>query len=310
MPTDVNMMDGAPIPVIVPSRYYTYASDGRRFSMTAMADFVAECGFGGIDVSLDSVGGAGESFGDAFASDGAWRSVLFSLGNRAAALGLSLPVCHLPFVMPDPDCEPAMARFARELRTGLEAAAFLGIPVAVTHPIVRHSSAVSYDAWLAQNLTFLAPLCDAAARLGVALAIENMAGKPYPGASGETVFGSRAEDVRCLADKLNTGICWDFGHAHLTGLCQSAELATVGDRLRMVHIHDNNGAVDRHLLPFDGTVDWDDAAEGLRAIGFSSMAWRCINLEIRSSHLPSDPATRAGHAARALDAARRLAGKI
>ena len=33
-----------------------------------------------------------------------------------------------------------------------------------------------------------------------------------------------------------------------------------GHRLITLHVHDNNGAEDEHLLPFDGTVNWREEA--------------------------------------------------
>lgn len=291
------------LPVIVPSRYYAHAAYGGRFSMTSAVDFLADSGFDGIDLSLDTVSGLGDGR-PSFDDD--WRGVLYSFGNRAAARGLTLPVCHLPFYMPNPDDGDAMARFSKTQLMGLDAAAMLKIPCAVIHPIVRHSSQRKRRSWLDENLLYLAPIRERAARLGVTLAVENMTGVPYPHAPDETVYGSRAVDVRLLADRLDTGICWDFGHAHLSRLCQSAELATVGDRLRMIHIHDNDGIHDRHRIPFEGSIDWDDALRGLRAIDFHSMSWRCLNLELKTSHLPADRAVRDHHAAATLEAARRL----
>ena len=291
------------LPVIVPSRYYAYTDGGARFSMTSAVDFLADNGFDGIDLSLDTVSGIGDGR-PSFDDD--WRGVLYSFGSRAAARGLTIPTCHLPFYMPSPDDADAMSRFAKSQLLGLDAAAMLKIPCAVIHPIVRHSSQRKRRAWLDENLSYLSPIRERAARLGVTLAIENMAGVPYPYAPDETVYGSRAADVRLLADRLDTGICWDFGHAHLSHLCQSAELATVGDRLRMIHIHDNDGANDRHLIPLAGSIDWDDALRGLRAIDFHSMSWRCLNLELKTSHLPADRPTRDRHAAATIEAARRL----
>jgi len=29
------------------------------------------------------------------------------------------------------------------------------------------------------------------------------------------------------------------------------------DRVATVHVHDNHGEKDEHLLPFEGTIDWD-----------------------------------------------------
>ena len=35
------------------------------------------------------------------------------------------------------------------------------------------------------------------------------------------------------------------------------------DRIVTTHIHDNHGEKDEHLLPCDGTIDWDAAARTL-----------------------------------------------
>ena len=304
--SNIRLMDGSHLPVVVPSRYFAYTAEGRKFSTTAMVDFVADCGFEGIDVSFDLF----TDLGNPLCTEGDIYSVLYSLGNRAQMRGLTLPSCHLPFYMPNPDDTHAMKPYTRSLTEGIKAAAYLKIPTAVIHPIVRHSSLCNYIKWREENLAYLSPLRDLAGRVGVTLAIENMTGTPYPSAPRELVFGSRAKDVRLLADRLDCGICWDFGHANLTGLCQSAELHTVGNRLRMLHIHDNDGKTDTHLNPSCGQVDWADAAEGLRAIGFSSMSWRCMNMEIKTSHLPSDLATRQNYAMQTLNAAKKFAAMI
>ena len=302
----VKTMDGGRIPVILPSRYFAYTSDGRRLSTAAMVDFMADMGLDGIDVSLDLF----SDLGNPLCCEGDIYSVLYSMANRAAARNLTLPVCHLPFYMPNPDDRHAMKPFIRALTEGIKAAAYLKIPTAVIHPIVRHSSLCTYTKWREENLSFLSPLCELAGQKGVTLAIENMTGVPYPNQPKELVFGSRAKDVTWLADKLDCGVCWDFGHANLTGLCQSSELHTVGERLTMLHIHDNDGLRDHHLNPFAGQIDWDDAAEGLRAIGFGSMAWRCLNMEIKTSHLPADTIIRQQYAAQTLSAAKKLASMI
>lgn len=297
--------DGQPIPVIVPSRYYAYAPlpDGtriRRFPLSAMADFISDIGFDGIDVSMEDIASL----------DDAWQSVYYSLASRAAARGLCLPVCHLPFYMPSPDDAPAMARFVREQEKGLRAAALMQIPLAVIHPIVRHSSACKYADWYCENLRTLSPLRELAGALNVTLCIENMTGTPYRASPDETVYGSRAQDIRRLADQLDTGICWDFGHANLTGLSQSESLREVGRYLRIVHIHDNDGRHDLHRIPGSGSVDWDDAMQGLRMAGYTGATGRCLDLELKSSDLPADRATRSAHAARALSAAKWLAAKL
>ena len=299
---------GERIRVTVPTRYHAHSSDGRRFSLTAAADFLASAGFDGVDLSLDELD----------AHDDMYRSVLYSFGNRAAARGLDIPMCHLPFYMPSPDDDAAMARFAKEIKAGVRMAAMLKIPDAVIHPIVRHESRRCRELWLSENLRFLIPIRELAGGLGVNLCIENMTGKPYATHPSEAVYGSTAEDVLELSERLDAMVCWDFGHANLTGLCQSAELEKLRGRVRCVHIHDNDGVKDTHRIPFDtadrtplgGSIDWEDAAEGLRLCEFLSTSNRCLNLELKSSDLPSDLSVRNVHASRALFAAEKISNLL
>ncbi len=300
---------GEALSVIVPTRYYAGRSDGLKYPLTAAADFLADAGFDGADLSLELIAGLEE-----FDNDDGWRSVIYSFGSRAAARGLALPVCHLPFYMPDPDDPIAMPRFLREVRSGIRAAAMLHIPDAVIHPIVRHSSRRTADGWLADNLAYLSPLRELAGRLGVRLCIENMTGRPYHDHPDEAVYGCRAADIRTLAERLDTSVCWDFGHANLSGLCQSVELEQLRGLLRCIHIHDNDGRRDVHLIPGDhptrDSVDWDDAAEGLRLADFLTTGNLCLDMELKTSDLPDDRSLRLTHASRTMDAARAFASKL
>ena len=297
---------GERVRITVPSRYYAYASNGSKYSLSATADFLADAGFDGVDLSLDELEPDGDDI---------LRSVLYSFGNRAAARGLTIPMCHLPFFMPSPDDGAAMTRFSREIQAGLRMAAMLKIPDAVIHPIVRHESKRCRDVWLEENIRFLTPIRDLAGKLGITLCMENMTGKPYATHPSEAVFGSTAADILELSERLDAMVCWDFGHANITGLCQSVELEKLRGRVRCLHIHDNDGVQDNHRIPFEcpastplgGCVDWEDAAEGLRLCDFLTTSNRCINLELKSSDLPADRSVRLSHAARAVYAAKKLA---
>jgi len=69
------------------------------------------------------------------------------------------------------------------------------------------------------------------------------------------------------------GLCYDSGHENLNRPHDS--LASYGDRLFALHINDNfndtllpdgtiNWNADAHVLPFDGTVDWDGKMQKLK----------------------------------------------
>lgn len=57
--------------------------------------------------------------------------------------------------------------------------------------------------------------------------------------------------------------CFDVGHAHLSSSVDSA-WDVMGPEVRVVHIHDNNGKEDSHLLPFSGTIAWQQVMHKLR----------------------------------------------
>src|ERR1700678_2270766 len=56
-------------------------------------------------------------------------------------------------------------------------------------------------------------------------------------------------------------LCFDIGHAHIEEGVQ-ASFDAMRERVVSTHIHDNHGDKDEHLLPFEGTIDWDAALAG------------------------------------------------
>jgi sugar phosphate isomerase/epimerase len=76
--------------------------------------------------------------------------------------------------------------------------------------------------------------------------------------------------VTILDDELDgngTGICLDFGHAHLMGDVADA-VETVAEHIITTHIHDNHRRDDEHLVPYRGTIDWDQALVTMQKIGY------------------------------------------
>jgi sugar phosphate isomerase/epimerase len=55
-------------------------------------------------------------------------------------------------------------------------------------------------------------------------------------------------------------LCFDIGHAHIDSSV-SASFEAMRDRVVTTHVHDNRGEKDEHLLPYEGSIDWDEALE-------------------------------------------------
>jgi len=145
----------------------------------------------------------------------------------------------------------------------LEMAARLGSDVVIMHAILERPEEPEafWDA-LSRSLDELEPVARA---LGVRIAVENL---NDPGHWDIVARILRA----CSPDYV--GLCYDSGHGNKEedGLRRFEELV---DRLIAVHLHDNNGLADQHLIPFTGTLDWDRLA---RILAHSAYAGP-INIE-------------------------------
>jgi len=85
------------------------------------------------------------------------------------------------------------------------------------------------------------------------------------------MFGQDAAMLRGIVDEIDSphlGLAYDAGHANVTGR-PVAIVHDMGPRLWGVHLHDNDGTEDDHLLPGMGTVPFDDVAAALVEVGFA-----------------------------------------
>ena len=202
--------------------------------------------------------------------------------------------------MPDPKNPALMKAFSEEQKRGIDAAALMEIPLAVIHPIAFYSREASYGDWVRANMAYLSPLVKYANECGVKLCVENMASEKE--APDNHLYGSCALNVSALAQKLDCGICFDVGHANISGFKISEQMEILKGKIDVLHIHDNNGIKDRHLLPFESTVDWDDVAEGMKKSGFDSV----LDVEVSAWALPGDRETREQFGGRIVSRARRI----
>ena len=258
--------------IIAPSRMHDYYSEGGYFSTSEMVKFLSDVGFDGIDMSFENI----------LRFDDSVRHVLYSIAKNAAIHNIELSACHLSFYMPNPDSPEFKTAYVSELKKGIDCASFMGICLAAIHPVAYHSNAHSFEDWLIKNVEFLCPVVEYANKMGVTLCIENMPSENE--SKTDHLYGSKAEEISLLAKIFGHKTCFDFGHANITGLDIPLEIAALSDTLGLVHVHDNDGKIDHHLVPFDGKINWRDAMSALKNSGYNGP----FDLEIRTSHMPQN----------------------
>lgn len=156
-----------------------------------------------------------------------------------------------------------------------------------------------------RNMEMYRRLIPAAKKYGVTVCLENLNQKYgieyYEGGCAD------AYEACEYVDKLNEeageevfGFCLDTGHIRITSRNLYQFITTLGSRIKLLHIHDNDGINDSHMLPYTqadptGTrlaTDWEMFIKGIREIGFagaisfeSSRGIRIPPIELRKAVL-------------------------
>ncbi|MBR5311327.1 MAG: sugar phosphate isomerase/epimerase [Clostridia bacterium] len=97
------------------------------------------------------------------------------------------------------------------------------------------------------------------------------------------------DELNNIIDQLDEscfGICLDTGHLNLCTGDQADFIRKAGKRLRALHIADNEGERDQHMMPYaKGNIKWDRVVKALNEIGYSEL----FNLEIPGERLAPLP---------------------
>jgi sugar phosphate isomerase/epimerase len=180
-------------------------------------------------------------------------------------------------------------------------AAELGAGHVVYHGAAHPDVPFSEDALLAETRS-LARLAERAERLGVAIAIENLA----PVFPGPELLSAHPQLLRTMVRRIGSpavGLCIDVGHANVIAALRHTDplelIEPALDAAILFHLHDNLGSrrqagpvpagidplrLDLHLSPGRGTVPWLSLAPHL------TRGDAPVILEIHPSHRPSTAA--------------------
>lgn len=126
------------------------------------------------------------------------------------------------------------------------------IPMVVMH-LTGKGEAQEYNE---TGLKRLQEIADYAKSLEIKVAFENTKYKGYL----DYVIENIANE--------NVGICFDSGHYHVH-FDDELDFDKFKDRILAVHLHDNDQSDDQHLIPFDGTIDWEKIIKELKRCNYN-----------------------------------------
>ncbi len=167
-----------------------------------------------------------------------------------------------------PTCLCSGSEFIRQesieyIKDSIQTAAALGSPVVSVcpgHSLFGQSKSAAWDS-LRRSLD---EICRFASSFPVRIAIE-------PADIYETDLINTGTDAMRMIDQLgyaNLGLVLDTGHSHIVGEETAQAMAMAQDRLFHVHVDDNNGLRDQHLVPGLGSFDFPPFLEALDKFGY------------------------------------------
>ena len=186
------------------------------------------------------------------------------------------------------------ADFTRRVKDSIRRAGFLGIPYIVEHPFEPYPA--NYDSETVplpehkvmdtevfkRNVAFFERFKDDLKQYGVKMAIENCFMHDFLGRKATPMIGTVSREMNALIDALGDEyfcVCFDCGHLNLLSCEPIADyVKNVGDRIKVLHLQDNFGIqndwfgeLDKHLLPYIGSLDWENLVAALKNINFNGV---------------------------------------
>lgn len=211
--------------------------------------------------------------------------------EAAAKYGLTFEQMHAPFPLMQKGKDADNEKMLRITENCMELCARMGGRYIVVHPTTLSYSCSKKEEY-AFNVNMYKKLIPAAKRLNLTVCLENM----FWDQNGHLTEGvcSDFEEAAAMIDELNEfageelfGFCFDVGHANILGKNLYQSVMTLGSRLKILHIHDNDGVSDLHTMPFTFArswnpvaTDWDGFLKGLKEIGYRGVlnfeTFRCM----------------------------------
>ena len=237
----------------------------KEMSTEDMAKIISEAGFDAVDYSLMSM-----VHPDYIYNGPNYLAVAEENGKILKSYNIPVVQTHVPFEFQNFD-EPF---FMETTIRSLEASAALGATVAVVHPL-HHMEYAGHEEEIFQlNMDFYRSLIPVCKSCGIKIGVENMFQRDRK--RGYIVHDtcSSADEFCRYIDTLNSEYivaCLDVGHVSLPmQTIDAADMIRVlgHERLRSLHIHDNDFRDDRHVAPFSGIIDWYSVTKALGEINY------------------------------------------
>ena len=217
-------------------------------------------------------------------SESAAERYLIEVRDCAKANGVEIHQMHGVWPHVDDTTKEGREQTIEHIKRNIRDAKTLGCPRVVIHPCMPclyWGNPYVEEEDFEVNTHLLSSLLPVAKEYGVKICFENM---PFPKWS---VF-SQAAKIKQLVSQFNDEhikVCLDTGHFNSEKKDIYETVCLLGSDLETLHVHDDFYGQDRHLIPYQGEIDWQSFLRGLKDISYKG----CISLETRIAESTPEP---------------------
>lgn len=199
-----------------------------------------------------------------------WRTRVDKIREEAEKLGIVFSQSHPPYRLskfPHFKTKEEEDYFDEITRRSIIISGMLGIKWAVMHPVTACENAeYSLEEDIASNHEVFDAVIELAGKENVGIAFENMADR-----DNKRRFGATVSELKSLVDSFGdakVGVCWDIGHGNRMYVDSVRPIKEMGKYIKALHVDDNHGGSDEHLVPFLGSINWEGVMNALTEIGY------------------------------------------
>ena len=174
-------------------------------------------------------------------------------------------------------------RLSNAISNAIHITKVLGCKYCVVHPyfyvFTSERNQTSPEKEHDLNIELYTSLLPALKETGVICCLENMwiPERRYRGRGN--IYSAICENpyqVNSLVSELNEiageelyGFCLDTGHSLLSGYDPCKVVPLIADKIKIFHLHDNDGVDDLHTFPYTGITDWNRLCKSIKEMGYS-----------------------------------------
>lgn len=241
----------------------------KRFGNEQAIHILADAGFTCIDITLDDLVEESSSWNKAD-----YLQQAAHLRSVADQRGVRFNQAHAPFMFNWADFDSGWRDAVDLVIRSFDIAKILGVDTVIVHPIHHFVYADNQEKVWDLNLRYFRTLLPHAKKRHIRMTLENMFQFDQSGCPTEDALSSGEKYIKAMEVLNDTNIvaCVDVGHVAMLGRNPGELIRQLGhDRVKALHIHDNDAVWDRHTLPYLGKIDWDDVCRALAEIDYDGV---------------------------------------